>query len=754
MTVCTRRVQATLFLQGWIQVRRIVKPSRSKCFAGILKRPETNLELRGKVRKRRSLQVERAQPDTPRKPVSDTYFGQIVSDDYRWLEESKDPSVKKWVADQNKFARSYLDKTDFRLSIHARLKELYGKTSAIYSSLTFKGDRLFFIKWHPSKQQPFLVALKSIQGEETTVFDPNDYDKSFSTSIDFYVPSLDGKLVAICLSKNGSEDGSVHVFEIEQGAMLEDIVPRVNYPTAGGSVAWTEDSQGFYYTRYPYEGERPKEDVNFYQQVYFHRLGTKPEKDAYVIGKEFPRIAEIKLESSDDGTKFLATVANGDGGEFSHYYLAPSKTWTKITKFEDKITRASFSRDGQSLFMLSRKSSKGTIVLLPLEDRPKLEEAKTLVGPREGSIQGFEVTKSKLYVVEVVGGPSKMFVYETDGRFVKEVPIEPVSSIDEVSGLDADRVLVKTESFVRPPAWYEFDSVADSMKWTPFVTPSPVDLSDLEVVREFAMSKDGTRVPMSIVRKRGTKRDGTTPTLLYAYGGYGISMSPSFQIRTAVWLEQGFVYAVANIRGGGEYGEDWHKAGMLTNKQNVFDDFIACAKYLIEVGYTNPKKLVIEGGSNGGLLMGAALTQHPEMFQAVVSHVGIYDMLRVELDDNGAFNVTEFGTVKDPSQFRALYLYSPYHKVIDGGRYPATLIMTGENDGRVNPAHSRKMTARLQRGTISGRPVLLRTDAAGHGFGTALDERIAQAADVFAFLFDQLGVMYRTHNGEAPEIVK
>jgi prolyl oligopeptidase len=268
-----------------------------------------------------------------------------------------------------------------------------------------------------------------------------------------------------------------------------------------------------------------------------------------------------------------------------------------------------------------------------------------------------------------------------------------------------------------------------------------VDLSDIEAVREFAVSKDGTKVPVNILRRKGTKLDGNNPTLLYAYGGYGHSMRPGFNFEQRLWFDRGGIYVIANIRGGGEYGEDWHLAGNLTKKQNVFDDFAACAKHLVTRGYTRPEKLAVEGGSNGGLLMGAFLTQNPGLARAVVAHVGIYDMLRVELDPNGAFNVTEFGTVKDPAQFRALHAYSPFHNVKDGTKYPAVFFLAGETDGRVNPANSRRMTARLQAATTSGHPILVRlSSASGHGMGTALTERIAQKADVFAFLFDQLGM--------------
>jgi prolyl oligopeptidase len=276
-----------------------------------------------------------------------------------------------------------------------------------------------------------------------------------------------------------------------------------------------------------------------------------------------------------------------------------------------------------------------------------------------------------------------------------------------------------------------------------------VDYSDVEVIREFATSKDGTKIPMNIMRRKGTELNGKNPTVLYGYGGYGVNETPGYSIRNRLWFDQGGVYVNANLRGGGEFGEEWHNQGKLTKKQNVFDDFIACAEWLIKAKYTSASKLAIEGGSNGGLLMGAVVTQRPELFRAVVSSVGVYDMLRVELFPNGAFNTTEYGTVKDPAQFKALYAYSPYHHVIDGEAYPAVLFMTGDNDGRVDPANSRKMIARLQAASSSNYPLLLRTDSnVGHGIGTGLSTRVLQRADMFAFLLDQLGVEYKTAAGK------
>ncbi len=530
------------------------------------------------------------------------------------------------------------------------------------------------------------------------------------------------------------------------------MVPRVNFATAGGSIAWKGDNSGFYYTRFPQGNERPAEDANFYQQVYFHKLGTDPKQDTYIIGKEFPRIAEIQLSTSDDGRWLLASVGNGDGGQYAHYVMDASGKWTQIAHFEDAIVSVKFGAD-PALYLLSRKGApRGQILALPLA-QPDLTQAKVVIpqtsgsGMEEGnraSIEDFVPAPGHLYVIDIMGGPSRVRVFDCQGKALAAPPLPPVSAVDDVISTGGGDVLFYTSTYLEPPAWYRFDAASGKATRTALFETSPVKFGDAEVVREFVVSKDGTRVPINIVRRKGTKLDGSNPTLLYGYGGYGINEKPYFVGSfTRLWLDQGGVFADVNLRGGGEYGEEWHKAGSLTHKQNVFDDFLASAQYLIDHRYTSPAHLAIMGGSNGGLLMGAALTQRPELFRAVVSFVGIYDMLRVELDPNGAFNVTEFGSVKDPGQFKALYAYSPYHHIKDGTPYPAILLPTGENDHRVNPMESRKMIARLQAASNSGHPILLRTtSSAGHGIGTAVDEQIEQDADLFSFLFDQLGIRY------------
>jgi prolyl oligopeptidase len=687
-------------------------------------------------------------PPTPKHPVTNTYHGTSVVDDYLWLENFDDPAVKEWNQAQNKASRTYLDKLPARTQVAEQLRQLYSATSANYSSLRSRTGVVFAMKFKPPAQQPWLVALRSPDdaASERVVLDPNHLNSKGTTAIDFYVPSLDGKRVAVSLSENGSEDGTVYIYDVATGQPLPDKIPRVQFATGGGSVAWNADGTGLYYTRYPHAGERPPEDLNFYQQVYFHRLGTPVEQDRYEMGKDLPRIAEIELEASKDGRYLLATVANGDGGEYALYLRNPEGQWKQITKFSDWIKHGEFGRD-EALYLLSRLNTPhGKILRLSLRT-PELAKAEVVVPESAAVIEEFSPSVGGIFVADLVGGPSQIRFFKRGSESPTMVPVKPVSAVQQMvcpEGVENDQVWFKNVSYIEPFVWMSFDPATGKSRPTALVGTSPADFSDAEVVREFATSKDGTKIPLNIIRRTGTKLNGSNPTLLYGYGGYGISLSPSFKVAIRVWLDQGGVYVVANLRGGGEFGEEWHTAGNLTKKQNVFDDFAAIAQYLIKAGYTRRDKLAVEGASNGGLLMGALLTQHPDLVRAVVSHVGIYDMLRVELDPNGAFNITEFGTVKDPGQFQALYDYSPYRRVTDGTRYPAVLLMTGDNDHRVNPANSRKMVARLQAANKSKYPVLLRTTAiAGHGMGTGLDERIAEESDVYAFLFDQLGMKYQ-----------
>ncbi len=680
-------------------------------------------------------------PETKKIPVTETFHGVTVVDPYRWLENDSAPDVKQWTAAQNALTRRYLDAIAQRPAIAKRVAELLRSEPVQRYDFQFR-KQLFAMKRQPPRNQPSLVMLDASADvrSERTVLDPLAVDPSGRTTIDFYRPSYNGRFVAVSLSKDGSEEGTAYVYEVATGKRLDDVIAGVAYPTGGGSVEWTGDSSGFWYTRYPREGERSPEDQRFYEQVWFHALGTPTTADRYVIGKSFPRIAETFLHGSRDGRYLLATVLNGDGGEIAFHLRSPDGRWTEVAGFRDGVKRMTFGENGNLYAMTIRDAPLGRIVAIPLS-RPVLAAARVVVAETDIVAESVVATRSKLYVRYRAGGPSTIRIFSLDGKLERELPAAPISDTHIAESLNGDDVLVQTTSYVDPPTIARYDARRNALERTELNGRYDFNFDDATVVREFAVSKDGTRVPVNIIHRKGIKLDGSNPALLTGYGGYGISLAPNFSALRRLWLDWDGIFVVANLRGGGEFGEPWHLAGNLTKKQNVFDDFAACAQHLIERKYTRAEKLAIIGGSNGGLLMGATLTRHTELVRAIVSAVGLYDSLHWEEQPNGAFNVTEFGSTKDPEQFRALYAYSPYLHVKDGVAYPAVLFTTGENDGRVAPYESRKMTARLQAATSSQRPILLRTEAvAGHGVGTPLAARIEEQADVYAFLIGELGM--------------
>ena len=688
-----------------------------------------------------ALSQKLAYPETPKRPVTDTIHEVKVRDDYRWLENGADPAVRQWSLAQLDVTRGYLDALPMHEALRKRFAELLGSSPVRYFDFEHR-DYIYALKRVPPANQPVLVRMRRADiTTERDVLDPNQLDPTGRTAIDFYAASPDGRFVAVVMSRNGSEDGSAIVYDAATGKRIGDEVPRVNYPTGGGSIAWDAKSEGFYYTRYPQGDERPKQDVNFYQRVYYHRLRTPPSQDWYVIGKEFPRIAETQLESTRNGEWLLASVANGDGGDVEYHLRDPRGAWTKVAAFDDKIRRMWLGFDGR-LYALSLKGAPhGKVLAMPFA-APRLAEAKVVVLESADVIESVAPCETMVYVTYMVGGPSEIRMFDLEGKSLGKLPSEPVSS--NAIGLRlGDVVLVESQSYVSPLRWYRYRPKVGKLQLAPFAGEPKVNFDDAEVVREMAVSKDGTKVPVNIVMRKGTKLDGSNPLLLTGYGAYGINIAPYFSVARRAWLDAGGIFAEANLRGGGEFGEEWHLAGNLTKKQNVFDDMAAVAQHLVERGYTRPDKLAAIGGSNGGLLMGAMITQHPDLFRAVVSEVGIYDMLRVELTPNGEFNTTEFGSVKGRAQFDALYAYSPYHRVKDGTPYPAVLLTSGENDGRVDPYNSRKMAARLQAATSSDRPALLRVSMdTGHGIGTALSARADEYADIYSFLMAQLGMTY------------
>ncbi len=690
-------------------------------------------------------------PVAPARPVIDRYWGVEVIDDYQYLENTDDPEVLSWVRGQASHARRVLDAYPHRAALAARVKELTHADTPEYWSITHRAGLTFAIKKHPPKQQPFLVLLHSLTdaSDQTVLVDPNVIDPTGGTTIDFYEPSLDGRYVAVSLSEHGTEDGTVWVYDVATRQCLSDEIPRVNGGTAGGSVAWTASGEGFYYTRYPYPGERSERDLHFYQQIWYHRLGSNLSEDRYVLGETFPRIAEIELWTRNDGEYILAEASDGDGGEYEYWLLGPGGNWTRFARFEDQIQQARFGADG-SLYLLSRKSApRKKILRLPVET-PDLSFSAVVVDESESVVTTFVAAEAHLYVVEMIGGPTRLRVCDLTGATADLMDMGEVSNVSGLVWMGGDRVLVRSESYTDPPAWFLFSAGLESPEPTVLATSSPADFSDCEVRRVHATAEDGTRIPINMLMRAGTPLDGTTPLVLYGYGSYGISQRPNFSATRRIWVEQGGIYAFACVRGGGEYGDEWHRAANLERKKTSMDDLAACARHLVGQGYTSPGRLAIEGGSAGGLLVYGTMAHYPDLMAVVVSRVGIADALRTELSPNGEFNITEFGTVTDETQFPGMLAASPYHHVRNGTAYPAVLSLTGMNDPRVEPWQAFKMTARLQ-AVGSPKPVLLRVSMeTGHGGGTPLSERDAQLVDVYSFLFERLGVPYAPAHGTSP----
>jgi len=679
-------------------------------------------------------------PATPKKPAIDTYNTVKVTDDYRWLENFDDPAVKQWTEAQNAAARSFLEALPDRDALSRELRQVFQPAQARYFPIQQRGGKIFAMKSDPRHQHQIVVTLDSLDNpaSEHTVLDPDAIDERHLTEIDFAVPSVDGRFLAASLSTGGSESGDLHVYETATGKPLPDAILRVNYATAGGGLVWNTDSSGFYYTRYPRDGERAAADMHFYQQVYFHKLGDKPENDTHEIGKDFPRIAEISFAASSDSWYIGVSVAFGDGGDHQYWLLAPGSPWRLLANFGDQVKQIAFGYNKDVYLVSKQGAPRGKVLHMDVAET--IDQATVIVPESGAAIQSVAPTRDGPLVNEIAGGPSEVLFLPGDGTPLK-VHVPALSSVD-CGNLEGAGPICYVGSYLDTGGYFHFDPKSRKLTPTALQTPPPVALDEFVVVRRFAILKGGTKVPLNIIHRKGLALDGSQPALLTGYGGYGVSLTPNYLAPFVPLLERGVVVVEANLRGGGEYGEDWHAQGKLTKKQNVFDDFEACANYLVKHKYTEPSKLAIIGGSNGGLLMGAALTQHPEMYHAVVSMVGIYDMLRVELSPNGAFNVTEFGTVTDPGQFKTLYGYSPYHHVKDGTQYPAILLTTGDNDARVDPMQSRKMAARLQ-ASGTKKPVLLRTSGtAGHGIGSSIDDNVALWTDIDAFLLKELGLTH------------
>lgn len=626
-------------------------------------------------------------PQTRVENVVDVNHGQKVEDPYRWLENGESEEVRKWVNEQNAYTRSILDQLPHRQRIKNRLEELLS-IGDIGTPQVHKG-RYFYTKREGKQNQPILYMREGLTGPEKVLLDPNSLSKEGLVVLDWWFPSEDGRLLAYGLSQEGNEQSTLYVMNVETDKNLPDQITR----TTGCSLAWKKDKSGFYYTRYPKTGEVPKGEENYHRHAFYHQLGNKPDGDPEIFGEGRDMEEWCDVALSPDSRFLLVTASQG--WSKSEMYFRDLQNSDKFVPIVEGID-AMFSGQivGEHLYLYTNyKAPKYKLLEVDLK-APSMENWRELIPETESVLEAVQVIGERIVAQYMQNASSRLKIFSLSGEYLKDMELPALGTVYGLNGeWDGSEALFGFQSYFIPPTIYNYDLKTDKLSLYDRVQ-TDIDTSLYEVKQVWYPSKDGTKISMFLVHKKGLKLDGNNPTMLSGYGGFNANITPTFQRSIFLWLESGGVYAVANLRGGGEYGEEWHKAGMLGNKQNVFDDFISAAEWLISEGYTSPPFLAIMGGSNGGLLMGVALTQRPDLFKAVVCGNPLLDMLRYQNFLIAKLWIPEYGSAEDSLQFKYLYQYSPYHRVRDKTPYPATLFLTAESDTRVDPMHALKMTAR------------------------------------------------------------
>jgi prolyl oligopeptidase len=662
----------------------------------------------------------------------DDYHGTKVTDPYRWLEDADSADTKAWVEAQNKLAFAYLNEIPAREQIKQRLTKLWNYER--YGTPFKEGGRYFYSKNNGLQNQSVLYTADSLSGEARVLLDPNTLSADGTVALSGLSISEDGKLMAYGLSAAGSDWQEWKVRDVTTGKDLPDSIKWVKFSGA----SWTRDGKGFFYSRYAEPNEATKlADTNFYQKLYYHRLGTEQSEDVLVY--ERPDVKELGFGGgvTEDGRYLIINVWKGTEQNNRVYYKDLSSKDAPVVKLLDDFD-ASYGfvgNDGPVFWFQTNLAAPRSKVIAIDTRNPDRKNWKEVIPQAAEPLDGVGVVNDQFIASYLKDAQTKIKIYDLSGRFVRDVQLPGIGTASGFGGKRADKeTFYSFTGFTTPATIYRYDMV--SGKSTVFRQPK-VDFnpSDYETKQVFYNSKDGTRVPMFIVHKKGLKLDGNNPTYLYGYGGFNVSMLPAFSVSNVVWMEMGGVYAVANLRGGGEYGEEWHQAGMKLKKQNVFDDFIAAAEWLIKNRYTSSKKLAIGGGSNGGLLVGAAMTQRPELFGAALPAVGVMDMLRFHKFTIGWGWVSDYGSSENPEEFKAIYAYSPYHNIKPGTCYPPTMVTTADHDDRVVPGHSFKFAAAMQAAQGCSNPILIRIETkAGHGAGKPISKVIEEIADRWGFL--------------------
>lgn len=671
-------------------------------------------------------------PTTRQADQVDDYHGTNVADPYRWLEDPDSEETKAWVDAQNKVTFGYLEDIPQRESLKQRITQLWNYEK--YGIPDKEGNRYFYFKNDGLQNQSVLYTLTSLDGEPRLLIDPNTLSEDGTIALSGAAISDDGNRMAYGLSTSGSDWQEWKVRDVETGDDLSDHLKWVKFSGA----SWTTDNQGFFYSRYDEPNDATKlEDINYYHKLYYHKLGTAQSDDLLIYHRPDQKEWMFNGAVTEDGHYLIIYVSQGTDPKNLVFYkdlqTPDSPIVELISEFEANFSL--IDNDGSIFwFQTDLDAPRSRVIAIDIHN-PGRENWQELIPEAEETLEDVGVLNNQFVADYLKDARSSIKIFDLNGAFIREVELPGIGSAGGFSGkrYDTETFYVFT-SFTTPATIYRYDMVTgdSSLFRQPTVDFDP---SQYETRQVFYPSKDGTQVPMFITHKKGLALDGNNPTYLYGYGGFNVSLTPSFSISNLVWMEMGGVYAIPNLRGGGEYGEDWHQAGTKLNKQNVFDDFIAAAEWLIENQYTRPQKLAIGGGSNGGLLVGACMTQRPDLFRAALPSVGVLDMLRFHKFTIGWAWCSDFGSPENPEEFKALYAYSPLHNLKPGTAYPATLITTADHDDRVVPAHSFKFAAALQAAHSGDNPVLIRIETkAGHGAGKPTAKIIEEIADKWAFL--------------------
>lgn len=671
-------------------------------------------------------------PIARRGDIVDTYFGTTIADPYRWLEDATSPETLTWVTEQNAATRAYIDATDRVSAIKARLTTVWDFPK--YSAPERYGGRYFYTANTGLQNQSVLFMRPSLRDEPRLILDPNALSDDGTVAVTSYAINHDGTFLAYSVATHGSDWHEVHVRNIDTGIDEEEVLHYCRFT----DIAWRHDSAGFFYSRFPAPETVAEEDQTNFCRVYFHRLGTAQTTDTLVHEQSEQKQLAFNPETTDDGCYVVLSVWDGTDPKNRIYYRAMEGDDPFIRLIDEPDATYTFIGNKESIFyfLTTLDAARGRIIAIDIE-HPDRENWREIIPQHEDSLVIASFINHQLVVLAMHDAMHVIRRFTLDGAPLGEIPLPELGSIIGISGKpDQDELFLSFTSFLRPPEIYRYDFVTEQME--PYlVVTLPFDTSAYETTQVFYPSKDGTRIPLFLTAKKGLTLDGNNPTLLYGYGGFNVSLTPTFSTARLIWLEQGGVYAQASLRGGNEYGEEWHEAGTLERKQNVFDDFIAAGEWLIANRYTRRELLAIEGGSNGGLLVAACETQRPDLFGAIICRVPVIDMLRYHRFTIGRYWTSDYGNAESSEEhFRFLRAYSPLHNVREGATYPATLILSADTDDRVVPAHAKKFAATMQWANAGPHPILLRVETkAGHGLGKPTSKIIEEQADIYAFLF-------------------